>query len=193
MNLLRAFIAIEIPKEIKSRIDSQTAALRRAAGRSVRWVTINNIHLTLKFLGEISESNIEILKQALETEAGRARSFEIEVKGLGAFPNPRRPRVIWVGLEAPPHLAALQHNIDAATSRIGYPGDEKAFSPHLTIGRVREQCPPEESRALRDTLETTQLASLGRFAAGAIHLFRSDLKSDGPVYTCLSTAHLSNG
>lgn len=192
MNLLRAFIAIEIPQEIKNRIDSQTAGLRRAIGRSVRWVSVNNIHLTLKFLGEISAANVGALAQAVEIEASRHQSFEIGIAGLGVFPNPRRPRVLWIGVQSPAELGVLQHQIEIATSRLGYPGDGKAFSPHLTIGRMREQTTPEENQTLRDNLETIQIGHIGRFAADTIHLIRSDLKSDGPAYTRLASAPLNH-
>src|SRR5690349_12066884 len=141
MSLLRTFIAIEIPEEIKKEIAGQTAGLRRLVGKSVRWVTPENIHLTLKFLGEISSSNIDLLAQTLKIEAGGHAAFDITVGNVGAFPSPRRARVLWIGLDAPPALSRLQHNIEAVTARLGYPADDKPFSAHLTVGRVREHIP----------------------------------------------------
>ena len=190
MILLRAFIAIEIPKEIKKQIASQTARLRQIVGRSVRWVSPENIHLTLKFLGDISSTNIDLLSQALNTEAGQYPPFEIDVTGLGAFPNLRRPRVIWLGLNAPADLARLQHNLETATARLGYASDDKPFSPHLTIGRTRERLAADEVQALSGALENVRVGLLGKFAVENVHLFRSELKPGGPVYTCLSTAVL---
>ena len=187
---MRAFIAIEIPEEIKKEIASQTVELRRVVGRSVRWSTTDRIHLTLKFLGEISASNIEFLAQALKTEASQHASFEMTVGGLGAFPNPRRARVIWIGLQTPAALGRLQHNIEAATARLGYPADGKPFSAHLTLGRVREQISAAEAQSLQVALENTKIGILGTFAAKFVSLFRSDLQPGGPVYTCLFTAAL---
>jgi 2'-5' RNA ligase len=192
MSLLRAFIAIEIPEEIKKEIAGQTAGFRRLVGSSVRWVTPENIHLTLKFLGEISSSNIDLLTQTLKTEAGRHAAFDIRVGNVGAFPNPRRARVLWIGLDTPPALVRLQHGIEAATSRLGYPADDKAFSAHLTIGRVREHIPSVDAQSLRNALENTNPGILGTFTAKFIHLFRSDLQPGGPLYTCLFTAALAN-
>ncbi len=192
MSLLRAFIAIEIPNEIKKEIASQTAGLHRVVAHSVRWVAPENIHLTLKFLGEISSTNIDFLAQALKTEASQHAPFEITVGGLGAFPNTRRARVIWVGLEIPPGLDKLRYNIEAAAARLGYPVDDKSFSAHLTIGRVREQISSAEAQALRDALENIKVGILGTFAAKFVHLFRSDLKPGGPVYTCLFTTALGS-
>ncbi len=190
MILLRAFIAIEIPEEIKRQIASQTAGLRQVVGRSVRWVMPENTHLTLKFLGDISSTNIDFLAQAVKTEAGQYLPFEISVDGLGAFPNVRRPRIIWIGLHAPTDLTRLQHNLETATARLGYVSDEKPFSPHLTIGRIREQLSSDDTQSLRGALENSKVGLLGNFAVKSVHLFQSELKSGGPIYTCLSTAVL---
>ena len=192
MILLRAFIAIEIPGEIKKQIAGQTDELRRLVGHSVRWVTPENIHLTLKFLGDISSANIGFLAQTLKTEVGQFLPFEICAESLGAFPNLRRPRVIWIGLNAPPELQRLQHHLEIATARLGYASDDKAFSPHLTIGRIRDQLAHGEVQALRDALENIKVGPLGKFPVKSVHLFQSELKPGGPIYTCLSTAILGN-
>lgn len=190
ISLLRAFIAIEIPEEIKKEIAAQTVELRRLLGHSVRWAAPENIHLTLKFLGEISSLNVDFLIQALKTEASQHPSFEITVGNLGAFPNPRHARIIWMGVDSLPALDWLQHNIEAATMRLGYPAEDKPFSAHLTIGRVREKISPTEAHSVRKALENTNIGSLGTFAAKFVHLFRSDLQAGGPLYTCLFTAAL---
>lgn len=190
MILLRAFIAIEIPEEIKREIAGQTAGLRKMVGRGVRWATPDNIHLTLKFLGDLSLANIDFLAQALKTEVEQHLPFEIDVEGLGAFPNVRRPRIIWIGLKASADLARLQHNLETATARLGYIGDNKPFSPHLTVGRIREQLSSDETQALSRALENAKVGVLGKFAVKSVHLFQSELKPGGPIYTCLSTAVL---
>jgi len=191
MSLLRAFIAIEIPGEIKKEIASQTVGLRQAAGRSVRWAAPENIHLTIKFLGEISSSSIDSLTQTLKTESSQHTPFEITARNLGTFPNLNRARIIWIGLDAPPALGKLQRDIEAAAARLGYPAEDKPFSAHLTIGRVREQISPAEAQSLHSALENAQIGMLGTFTAEFVHLFRSDLKPGGPVYTRLFTAALA--
>jgi RNA 2',3'-cyclic 3'-phosphodiesterase len=192
MGSLRTFIAIEIPAEIKKTLLQQSADLHRAVGRSVRWVTSENIHLTLKFLGEISPANVEMLTQTLKAEASQHTSFEIKVATLGAFPNPRRPRILWVGLDAQETLSRLQHGIEAATARLGYPPEDKPFSPHLTIGRVRDQVSSDEMQSLRAALENTKIGMLGTFTVQAVHLFKSDLQPGGSIYTRLFTAPLES-
>lgn len=192
MTLLRAFIAIEIPAEIKKAIAVQTAGLHQAAGRAVRWVTSENTHLTLKFLGELSPANVGLLSQALQVECSQQSSFEITVGGLGSFPNLRRPRLIWVGLNTPPDLNQLQHRVEAAAARLGYAPEDKPFSAHLTIGRVREQASPEETKQLQAALTGLNIGVLGTFTAGTVTLFKSELQPAGALYTPLFSARMGN-
>ena len=119
----------------------------RLPGAAVRWVAVKKIHLTLKFLGDVSESNLPVLYEILRREAEKQAAFEIQVGGLGAFPSVNSPRVIWIGVEAPAELAALQHGIDVETARVGYAGEERDFSPHLTLGRIAHNASSEERRA----------------------------------------------
>ncbi len=192
MSLLRAFIAIEIPPPIHTAITQQTARLKAALGPTlVRWVPIENVHLTLKFLGDISVSNVELLAQMLSVEAGRLAPFEIQVEDLGAFPDMRRPRVIWIGIQAPAELEVLQHSIEAATARLGYSSEKRNFSPHLTIGRVKQHAQGEALRFIRSELEATQVGLLGTARVTSLNLFKSELKPTGAVYTRLFSASLA--
>jgi 2'-5' RNA ligase len=188
MNLLRAFIAIEIPAEIKKAIAVQTASLHLDTGRAVRWVTSENIHLTLKFLGELSATNVGLLSQALQAECSQQAAFQIAVSGLGSFPNLRRPRTIWVGLNSPPDLERLQRKVEDLVARMGYAAEDKPFSAHLTIGRVREQVSPQETKLLQAALAGMRIDELGSFTVQAVTLFKSELRPSGPVYTQLSSA-----
>jgi len=191
--LLRAFVAIIIPPEIKKAIASQTASLQKVTGHAVRWVPADNIHLTLKFLGDISPSSVELLSEALVAECSQHTPFELVVGGLGCFPNPRRPSVIWIGLDAPTCLGQLQHRIESTCAYLGYDPEEKSFSPHLTIGRVREQAGSTEIKHIQVALESKNIGTLGSFTVGDIHLFKSDLQPSGPIYTSLSSAGLGGG
>jgi RNA 2',3'-cyclic 3'-phosphodiesterase len=192
MSLLRAFIAVEIPLEIKKAIAAEIANLHNGAGHAVRWVAVENIHLTLKFLGEISPASVVLLSQMLQAECNQHTPFDITVSGLGCFPSSHRPRIIWIGLNVPPELNRLQHKLEAATARMGYTVEDKPFSPHLTIGRVREQAVPADLNNIHSALEKLHVGSLGTFTAQAVHLFKSDLKPAGPVYTSLFSARLGN-
>ncbi len=191
--MLRSFIAIELPAELQQAIVGATAHLQTALPRPlIRWVTPQNIHLTLKFLGEVSPANLERLADALRLEAENHPAFRAAVGGLGVFPTPRRPRVVWIGFDAPADLVRLQRGVEAVCARLGYPAEERAFSPHLTIGRVAQTASPAEMERIRQTLQTTAVAALGEFLVDAVHIFKSDLQPGGSVYTRLYSFPLSS-
>jgi len=192
MTLLRAFLASEIPPPLQDEIQAATVDLRQRLGDElIRWVPPRNIHLTLKFLGDISPLNLDLLKQMLIAEAAQHAAFEIEIAGLGSYPTPRRPRVLWVGVHAPPALLSLQRAVETAAARLGYGSpEERAFSPHLTIGRVRQNISAADLQKVRLALGETKVGILGRARVEAIHLFKSELNPSGSVYTRLFSAPL---
>jgi 2'-5' RNA ligase len=191
--MLRSFIAIETPVEIQNAIAQTAAPLKNLLPKSlVRWVPPQNAHLTLKFLGDISPANLERLAEVLKAEAASHDVFSISIGGLGAFPNQRRARVIWMGLEAPPALAALQHGVEAAAAKLGYPLEERPFSPHLTIGRVAQTASVSDLQLIRSALESTKVGILGTIRVQAIHIFKSLLQPGGPVYTVLYTLSMKS-
>jgi 2'-5' RNA ligase len=192
MKPLRTFIAADIPLPIQQIMQSHVDNLRLSLGDLVRWVPVKNIHITLKFLGDISPASVELLIQMLRTEAASCPPFDIAIGGLGSFPNSKRARVLWVGIQAPAELEALQRGIEAACVRLGYPPDAHPFSPHLTIGRVREQISPADQQKVRKTLEEITIDSLGTARVDSIHLYKSDLKPGGAVYTRLFSAPLQS-
>jgi RNA 2',3'-cyclic 3'-phosphodiesterase len=193
MAVIRAFIAIDLPAYIQQQLDQISAQLRETCStNAIRWVPANNIHLTLKFLGEVSSTNLELLTKLLRVETIRHRCFEITVGGLGAFPTIRRPRVIWVGVQAPPDLMALQRSIESETVRLGYAVEERPFSAHLTLARVSHNAAPDEVRKIGDGLVNFKVDQLGTISVKSVHLFRSDLQPGGAVYTSLLTSQLAS-
>jgi RNA 2',3'-cyclic 3'-phosphodiesterase len=191
MNLLRAFIAIELPTFLQDSIQSAISSLRAALGTDlVRWTPARNIHLTLKFLGDVSPANIDILKQMLTTESAQYSAFDMHVEGIGSFPTPKRPRILWVGLNAPASLPSIAHSIETASAKLGYPVEERGFSPHLTIGRVRQNASTTDLQKIRVMLDGAKVGDLGMAHVEAINLYKSDLQSSGSVYTRLFSAPL---
>lgn len=190
MSLLRAFIAVELPLEIRQTVCTATSKLRNEIEAFVRWVPIENMHLTLKFLGDVSFSNVELLSQMMRAEMDLFNCFDIRLNGLGSFPNLKRPRVIYIGIQAPAALEALQRGIESASSRLGYGAEERGFSPHLTIGRVKQNVTVTEQQAIRRALENTKIDSLGTARVNSVELFKSDLRPTGSVYTRLYSATL---
>ncbi len=189
MDAIRAFIAIELPADVRQQLGAIEKKIQGQAGESarkaVRWVPADNMHLTLKFLGEVSTGNVQELARMLQGEANRHTSFELTIGGLGAFPNARRPRVIWIGTEAPAELSVLQKAIEAETRRLGYPAEERPFSPHLTLGRIAQNARPDEIAQVARALGEMTVGTLGQVRVDRIHLFRSDLRPSGAVYTSL--------
>ena len=192
MSLLRAFIAVELPIEIRKTVCAATSKLQNDIGPLIRWVPIENMHLTLKFLGDVSPSNVELLSQMLRAEMELFNCFDLHLNGLGSFPNLKRPRVIYVGMQDPAALEALQRGIESASSRLGYGAEERGFSPHLTIGRVKQNVTATEQQAIRHALADTKIDSLGTARVNSVELFKSDLKPTGSVYTRLYSAPLKN-
>ena len=190
MSLLRAFIAVEIPLELREAIHEAIAPMQKEMGRSVRWVPRENMHLTLKFLGDVSPANVEMLSQMLRAEADLFPCFDLRLHGLGAFPNQKRPRVLYIGIQAPATLEALQRGVESASRRLGYESEERSFSPHLTIARVKQPIPPTEQHTIRRVLEETRIDSLGTARVDSVHLYKSDLKPAGSVYTRLFSTGL---
>ncbi len=184
--MLRSFIAVEIPIETQRTIAQHLAPLQKVLPRPlIRWVAPQNVHLTLKFLGDVSPVNLDRMAEALRNEANVHQAFSMSVGGLGAFPNSRRPRVIWIGLEAPSSLAALQHGVEAAAAILGYAAEDRAFSPHLTVGRVGQNASVADLHRIHTALEETKIGFLGEVKVETIHLFKSDLRPGGSVYTPL--------
>lgn len=193
MSVIRAFIAIELSLEILQHLDQVSTQLRgQLVKMPVRWVPVDNIHLTLKFLGDVSVANLEMLTKILMGIVSTHHSFEISAGGLGAFPKTHQPRVIWIGLEVPPELIAIQHTLELETGRLGYTREDRPFSPHLTLGRVSRNASVTEIQAIARVLETTKVGFLGATRVKNICLYRSDLNPSGAVYTRIFTAPLAD-
>jgi RNA 2',3'-cyclic 3'-phosphodiesterase len=191
METIRAFIAIELPSSIQKKLGEVINGLKGQNTDVVRWVAPHNIHVTLKFLGDVSTNNLQVLTQILGSEVSRYHPFEITIGGLGAFPNLRQPRVVWVGVQAPPILITVQRGIEAETRRMGYVAEERPFSPHLTIGRMSHNATQADIRQIAVILSNIQVAELGTVPVEAVRLFKSDLQPGGAVYTAIATAQLS--
>jgi RNA 2',3'-cyclic 3'-phosphodiesterase len=185
--VIRAFIAIEIDPQLVREISAVVADLKpRIAG--IRWVSQTNFHLTLKFLGDIEENKITPIAQALELALRPFPRFTINAKGLGVFPDPRRPRVLWVGLEGK-KLLELASKIETALDPLGFLPEKRGFQPHLTVGRWRHF-----DRALTkfaDELEKWQDHEFGESTVAEVIFFRSELKREGAIHHRLKAVTLA--
>lgn len=185
-NLVRTFISIDLPESIKSRLDGLQKMLREIEAQ-VSWTKPSNIHLTLKFLGNVEASRIENISKAVGVAARGIRPFEIEISGSGCFPSPRKPRVLWVGFSNMPEpLKHLHSNIENELARVGFPPETRSFSPHLTIGRIRM---PHNSTRVAEALISQGFEAEG-FTAREVNVMRSDLRPTGSIYTVQGVIHL---
>lgn len=179
---LRSFIAFELPAEVISLLDDLQQGLKSLPLKA-KWVRPQNIHLTLKFLGNIDPANIADIRQAMADAAEDCTPFTLTVTGIGFFPGIKRPRVVWAGLGGETEiLLNLQHRLALRLAAIGFPKEKRPFKAHLTLGRIRHAV---NSRIVGRAIEDySNLANL-QFAADRIILFKSDLKPTGAVYTPL--------
>jgi len=190
MSLLRAFIAVELPAELQQKVHKAIANFRRGIDPLVRWTAAEHMHLTLKFLGDVSQPNVEFLIQMLRTQAELVSPFVIQLGGLGSFPGPKRPRVLYIGIQAPAALGTLQREIESACRRLGYEAEERPFSPHLTLGRVKQNLSASDQQNIRRAMDGTQVDVLGSARIDSVHLYKSELRPSGAVYTRLYSAPL---
>ena len=182
MALLRTFVAIEIPETIKAKLGVLQAELKHT-GSKLSWVKPNNIHLTLKFLGDTEESLIDKIICQLEKAAKDSEPFDVRIENIGAFPNLKRPRVIWVGAETVTNdLTELVGRINENLSKFGFEADRKKFSPHLTLGRVRDSRGVDE--VVKKIMEKDSFAA-GVFKVNKISFIKSQLTNQGAIYTVL--------
>jgi RNA 2',3'-cyclic 3'-phosphodiesterase len=185
--MIRAFIAIDLPDDLRGAISEAQVRLKRAhTGLKISWTKIENLHLTLQFLGYVEEEVIGRIGTELEAVAGACALFELSVTGAGAFPDKKRPRVLWVGCQSE-ELKALAKSVQTAMEPLGFQPERREFSAHLTLGRIKF---PRPDVALTRALDSIKNQSFGAMRVEAIHLFQSELHPQGSIYTKLSSHQL---
>ena len=188
MQSIRAFISIELPQEIKGKIFLIQEQLR-VIETPISWVRLDSIHLTLKFLGNILEEQIPDIKKCIDISVNGISPFKVNVKGGGVFPNLNYPRVIWLGLEdRTDSLFKLQKGIDSCLEKIGFEPEERGFTPHLTLGRVKSL---KGKTHLIRTIHIYKDIEVGEIYVDKIKLMRSQLNPAGAIYTVLEEVRLT--
>jgi len=194
MEPIRAFIAIELPSQIKAALSQLQGSLRTSKNASVKWVNPEGIHLTLKFLGNVDEAEIPELTKALAEAVRGVAPFSLQLGDPGAFPGNQAPRVVWVGIEGDIEpLRTLHNNIGRVLAPLGFPPEKRAFSPHLTLGRVREEASPGEKRRLGENVAALKTEVKLPFEVESLSLMRSKLTREGALYSCLASFALHGG
>jgi 2'-5' RNA ligase len=188
---VRLFVALEIPAAVRDNLAAQIKELRdlstKVADKRPRWVRRENLHVTLKFIGEVSPVKLDGIRGALST-ARSDTPVNLQFHGLGFFPNEQHPRVLWAGLDASANLTSLAGDIDSALESQGIARERRAFTPHLTLARIE---PPGLHEKLRAAIQDNRTREFGSFQTREFHLIESKLKPSGAEYTTLASFPLT--
>jgi len=184
MRRVRTFLAIPVTDELRRGMTRLQRDLN-ASLPGIRWVNPATIHLTLRFFGDIPEESLEKIGEVMLSVGRLSAPFQAEAAGVGAFPSPARPRVIWLGVRDGPSLAALHAAMDEGLRQIGFPGEDRPFSPHLTLGRCRQRI-----AAAQTVLERFHDFTCGPLPVDRVTLYESRLEPAGAVHLPLKTVYL---
>lgn len=182
---IRTFIAVPLPDGVLARLAALQDELK-SMGFRFKWMQTKNIHLTLKFLGDIPENDVEQIGEVVKTTAEGVSPISLKSKAIGVFPGIRNVRVVWAGLSGETHaLIELQKKLEENMDGIGYPKETRPFRAHLTIARSKFSPDP---KMMAEAIETFSAFETGPFTADRLILYKSDLKPGGAVYTRLCDA-----
>ncbi len=189
---IRSFIAIELSEEARKGLARLENELVRNEESFIKWGRPESIHLTLKFLGSIPVRRVEEISNAVEMAVQGVPPFHLEISGLGAFPNLRQPRVLWVGIRGETDmLLRLQQNVDSQLASLGFAKEERPFVPHLTLARLRQEASPEKRRHFGELVESIGFKTSYAIDVNTLCLMRSQLTPEGAIYTRLFQVELA--
>lgn len=182
MARLRSFVALLLDSHLRERL-AEAAGRLQQVGAGVKWVEPENLHLTLKFLGSVEEQRLPGVEQAIREAAAQGQAFSLSCAGLGAFPNLRRPRVVWAGVrQGIEELARLARSLDERLQALGFERQKRPFAGHITLGRVKS---PVNLHKLTQAMQEQGDPDFGAMAVSAAHLMKSTLTPSGPIYSIL--------
>jgi len=190
---IRSFIAIELPEEVKTGLRRIQTELKLPEHTFVKWVAPESIHLTLKFLGNISPQKVTEITEVMEQASQGVSPFHLEVTEVGAFPNLRQPRVLWLGIKgAIDKLVAWQQRIDSGLVPLGFSKETRPFPPHLTLARLREGTSPKDRVSFGELIMKTPVEASYKINVNSLSLMKSQLLPGGAVYSRLAEVKLSD-
>ncbi len=188
MGKIRAFIAIELPEDLKKELEKLQTKVKTNKPR-IKWVSPNSIHLTLKFLGDVDPAAVDSITKAMTEAVKGVPPFELNVRHLGVFPNPQRVQVVWVGLDGQTDvLNNLYRSLEDKMTGIGFPTEKRTFTPHLTLARVGDEVLPDERKRFGELISNSKAEINYTVRAGGLSLMKSQLTPRGAIYTRLSFA-----
>ena len=186
----RSFLAIDLPEKDKDKVNKLINKLRDEISGDIKWVRKFNLHITLKFIRQFRFQDIRHFKDCLEASIRLIGNFEIRFNSLGVFPNFSKPRVIWFGLNYPEELSRIFQISENCCENLGYPRDERRFSPHLTLGRIKGKITNSQIKRIGQSISFFDPSIFSSFPVQSINFYQSDLTSRGPVYSRLFNVKL---
>jgi 2'-5' RNA ligase len=189
---MRLFIALTLPPEVQSELSRFIEILKPAAGSTIRWVRPTNLHLTLKFLGEVREQNSKQVLDAVRQVADETLPFTFSLQGSGVFPDWKRPRVLWVGVKSAEPIVLLSGRLDKNLQTLGFSPEARPFNPHLTLGRVNDGISETHLKGLITSFSQTENRLFGSVHAEEMHIIKSDLRPEEPLYTTWASCRFSS-
>jgi len=191
MDVVRSFIAIHLPADVRAELASLEDKLKARRHPFVKWVDLESMHLTLKFLGSVTVDSIPQVVEAMSRVAQEHSPFELQVAGTGAFPNWQCPQVVWVGVGGESDkLNALHRDLESVLSPMGFTPESRSFSAHLTLGRLRDRVTTDDRRRFAEFAQKVKFETGLSFEVKAIRLMKSQLTPNGPIYSDLAVAKL---
>lgn len=184
---VRLFVALELDRAVQASLEPHLEIIRRAVpAQLVRWTPLANIHLTLKFLGDVPIAHVPKLMAAFDSATQGIPTFLTKIQGVGCFPNARRPRIVWLGLDdVNGHLMRLHQAVERTIAPLGYPTEARPFNPHLTIGRVKQDGEPARLSQLGTAIQQCHIGLVANWATNIVSLMQSELNPAGAQYTAL--------
>ncbi len=185
---MRTFISVELTDEIRGKI-AETIEKLRLTNTPVKWVEEKNLHITMKFLGEVKESEVEKLIAIVEDNVKGISFFNVKYEGMGTFPASTSPRVVWIGTsKGGEELKIIADSLEASLSKAGFKSEEREFTPHITIGRVKER---KNIPELLKAIEKVKNSKFGEMLVDHISIMKSTLTPKGPIYEVVKKIKLS--
>ena len=189
---MRTFIAVDFSPEVIRKINNVITFFKtQTPEKALKWVAPENLHLTVKFLGDVPDNKIEQVKMLINQSLQNVKSFEIGVEGLGMYPNPGSPRVVWLGITCGEPLKEIKKKLDLQLQKADIEPERRSFSPHLTIARVRRNADKQTVKEIGEALSKFKVDSLGKCRINHVILYKSELTPKGPIYSPLLSSPLN--
>jgi RNA 2',3'-cyclic 3'-phosphodiesterase len=184
-NIIRAFFAIKPPKDSLEQIETATLNLRKSLPNTIKWLPSDSIHITLKFLGAFNSDHINTVENNLSKNLDNFGNFKFSIGNIGVFPNPKKTKIIWLGVNDDNQIDRIMRTLNTITGDLGYGHEDGKFSPHITIGRVRNSIANSFRPQIGEKVLKYKIPPIDKVFVDKMSFIKSDLTQKGPIYTTI--------